>query len=216
MSHLYELERFVLRLIFNYVHGSEKILDVGCGKGIWSHLIRSRNGCERVHIIGIDIFKPYLRLCRKFNLYDDLLLCHACFLPFRGEVFDVVLASEIIEHLTKDEGLRMLNELERVSIGRVIITCPQGYEPRKGKSVNVEEHRSAWYASELKRKGYHVFGIGCRIVKYAFTKDWLFGVLLYLCTPISYLIPEFGGFLVAYKDILRNNNVRRGINKNEL
>jgi ubiquinone/menaquinone biosynthesis C-methylase UbiE len=59
---------------------------------------------------------------KKFCVYEDLILADASHLPFKDDSFDYVLCSEVIEHLSKQSGRRLLAEIDRVCKGRAIIT----------------------------------------------------------------------------------------------
>lgn len=86
--------------------GSSRILDVGCGWG--RELIRLGNA------IGIDICLPFLRTAKSY-LNNDVILASATSLPFKEDVFDSLVVSEVIEHLEKRgramiEAVRVLRD----------------------------------------------------------------------------------------------------------
>jgi hypothetical protein len=123
-----------------------------------------------------------------------------------------VLASEVIEHLQKTEGARVLNELERVCVGKITITTPQGYAPREGPmGFEAEAHRSAWTSGDLRRRGYSVNGIGFRFLKIWIGRGYLsiYGALFYFFTPISWLVPSLAEYLIAKKHIARRGSERK-------
>jgi len=65
-------------------------------------------------MVGLDIWKDYLKHSRRHNVYDDYVLADASRLPFRDKSFDIILACEVIEHMPKSRGWSFLKELERV------------------------------------------------------------------------------------------------------
>lgn len=136
------------------------ILDVGCGKGglMKSLLDADKQVATVSSTVGLDIFLPSLLTAKK--VYDNVLRCDVRFLPFRDVSFDIVIASQIIEHLTKDDGLRLLTNLERVSKEMVIITVPVGYNSKQHlEDENPWQiHQSAWNPDEFKTRGYTVYG----------------------------------------------------------
>lgn len=106
----------VIEELKKLIKDDDKILDIGCGEGkIWQLF-------HNVSVTGLDISSENLRLAQKYlkpirgNAEKKL--------PFPSESFDVVIASEIIEHLVRPEML--LKEIDRVLIknGYAIITLP--------------------------------------------------------------------------------------------
>lgn len=200
MSHLYELESFVMRLIPK--DRKISVIDIGCGKGIWGYLLCASRE-NMTYLCSIDITPTYLKFVKERNVYDDLVLCDCTCLPFRDRSFDLVLLSEVLEHLEKKEGYAVLEQLERIARQLIIITVPQGLLKQEGVGgIDAEKHRSAWYANEFKKLGYKVTGIGCRLVKYHLAErhPYLWGVAHYIFTPIAYLIPYVAGYLICFKE----------------
>ena len=200
MSHLYELESFVMRLIPKDKKIS--VIDIGCGKGIWGYLLCALRE-NMIYLCSVDITPTYLKFVKERNVYDDLILCDCTCLPFRDRSFDLVLLSEVLEHLEKKQGYTMLKQLERIARQLIIVTVPQGLLKQEGVGgIDAEKHRSAWYTSEFKKLGYKVTGIGCRLVKYhsAEKHPHLWGAAHYIFTPIAYLIPYVAGYLICFKE----------------
>ena len=133
-----------------------RLLDVGCGEGLLHDMLKGRSrGADAVEVIGVDIYLPYLR--RAKNRGREVVQAHAAYLPFRDKVFDGVISLEVIEHLSKEEGHQMLEELERICRGRIIISTPKKFEEHGIGSPNpFELHRSAWTPKEFRKRGYKV------------------------------------------------------------
>lgn len=142
---------------------SKTLADLGCGFGRWAHLIRSevdKHG-HNAYIVGCDIHRPYLEETRKYNPYDDLVVCDVRNLPFRKKSFDVTIALEVIEHVTKQEGVTLLSNLENLTRDIVIVSTPYGYYPQGKERNNIYEiHRSAWHPEDFQEKGYKTFNCG--------------------------------------------------------
>ena len=72
------------------------VLELGCGSGIYASYLE-KNGC-RCHYVGCDIERKSLRFAyRGKNI--DYVLCDIRQLPFVSECADVILCSEVLEHV---------------------------------------------------------------------------------------------------------------------
>jgi SAM-dependent methyltransferase len=139
---------------------ARSFLDVGCGTGEVMKVVNLReNGNYRV---GVDIFRPSLKWCRKNQIYDEVILCDIRHLPFRNGSSDVAFCVEVIEHLPKDDGYRLIEDLEGLSLKQVLFELPVGTGPTRGHlwDGNVYQlHRSGWTFDEFRKKGYKVRGM---------------------------------------------------------
>ncbi|MBA3813497.1 MAG: bifunctional 2-polyprenyl-6-hydroxyphenol methylase/3-demethylubiquinol 3-O-methyltransferase UbiG [Alphaproteobacteria bacterium] len=81
-----------------------RILDVGCGGGVFCEPL-ARLGAE---VIGIDLIPENIRVAKRhaeeMGLPLTYLSCAVEDLPQEFPLFDVVIASEVIEHITDHEG----------------------------------------------------------------------------------------------------------------
>ena len=111
MSSSYLLDPFILTVL---AEGDKSYLDIGCGKGKWGYLLKTSHKPPS-YIVGDDIDLNNLRYAKKHKIYDDVVLLDGRHLPFRDDSFDIVLAIEVIEHMEKIEGQKLLDEAERVS-----------------------------------------------------------------------------------------------------
>lgn len=94
------------------------VLDIGCGTGyitnIMSHELDST-------VIGCDMDINRISFARD-NLAQEVIIGDIMHLPFKDNSFDVVVASEIIEHILSPRIA--LNEIRRVSKKFILITVP--------------------------------------------------------------------------------------------
>lgn len=100
--------------------GVSRALDVGCGGGRYTECLASR--AERV--VGVE--PDWAQICRVRAKGRAIWLVQGAAeaLPFRGGSFDLVLCTEVLEHLEDDAA--GLAELRRVlrSRGRLILSVP--------------------------------------------------------------------------------------------
>jgi ubiquinone/menaquinone biosynthesis C-methylase UbiE len=80
-------------------------------------------------------------------------------LPFKDKQFDLTLCIDVLEHLPKYTGIKLIKEMQRISKMIIIITpnwkCPQG-------EINgnpFQRHISKWSPNELKKLGFKVRGV---------------------------------------------------------
>jgi SAM-dependent methyltransferase len=90
------------------------LLDAGCGDGRYFHVIAADPPTER--LVGCDISERILATARetaaRVGLSPELVRANIESLPFEDESFDVVLCTQVLEHLlSPGEGVR---ELARV------------------------------------------------------------------------------------------------------
>jgi predicted rRNA methylase YqxC with S4 and FtsJ domains len=102
-----------------------KILDVGAGIGTYSDLLKPRG---YKHIDAIEVFQPYIEqydLKSKYeNVYnDDITKSDIDF-----NKYDLVIFGDIIEHLSEEDALSVLNKIKSQTsvIVAVPFDAPQG------------------------------------------------------------------------------------------
>jgi len=107
----------------------KKVLDVGCGSGVFM-LEFIKRGAE---VIGIDYSQKMLDLAKKeLNFYKadkkkyKLVLANAICLPFRDDSFDLVLATGLTDYMTDNDDLKFIKEATRVlkKDGSLIVSFP--------------------------------------------------------------------------------------------
>src|SRR3990172_1409217 len=143
--------------------GYKTVLDLGCSDGA---LMAKINSDRKYKITGVDIFKPDLAKAKLTGVYQKLVHKDIMQLKLKQK-FDVVIASQVIEHLSKKEGRKLVDKMESLAGKRVIIGTTVGYlpyEPLQGDdSGNIhQEHKSGWQVDEFRKLGYKVYGQGTR------------------------------------------------------
>ena len=181
------------------------ILDVGCGTGEPMKFI---NRSHSFRAVGVDIFQPSLRECRRLGIYENLLRCDLLYLPFKEKSIDVVVCLTVIEHLERHDGEKLLQEMEAIARQRVIVSTPVGSYKLGGCGDNPhQEHKYIWSPAEFRRRGYRVRGIGIRgmlgegalrsrLPRFLHPLTWALWVL---AGPVVYFMPKLGGTQVCHR-----------------
>lgn len=109
--------------------GTEKILDVGCGRGFYLKTLGSWS--QNLRIYGVDLNQEYLNVSKNFleGKFISLIKADVTDLPLKDDFFDRVIASEILEHVNDDQ--KAIAEIYRVLKpgGWAMITVPNKKYP---------------------------------------------------------------------------------------
>lgn len=194
---------FVSALIPSDLKG-KTILDIGCGRGMWGYMINILRDVRGAKIIGLDLNEDYLSFVRKHKIYTKLIKADLLKkLPIESKSVDFIICSEVIEHIVKKDGEKLLKEIDRIIKpgGRIIVTTPNVW--LEMPYVNdLDLHRSLWNTADFTKRGYKVHGIG---VKLPFNKAGIQAIIIqslyFILTPFSYLYPPLSGLLIAVKDV---------------
>lgn len=202
-----------LNTVYHFMDKNAKsILDVGCGKGEPMKFI---NRDKKFYTIGADIFELPLKECRRVGVHNDLVLCDIRSLPFKEKNFDIVLCLTVIEHLEKEEGEKLLREMEAIARKQVIISTPVGrYKLGTFDGNPYQEHKYIWDPTEFKKRGYNVRGVGIRgllgeegfcshLPRIIHPFTWMLWIL---AGPVVHFLPKLAGTQVcAIKKSLKDN-----------
>ena len=141
----------MLTLDFERVGGwrGKRVLDLGCGKGRHSFEAVQRGA----HVTAVDLDPGSLRAVSDFAAVVrsasprpgslDCVRADAVALPFGASTFDVVVASEVLEHIGQD-GLA-LEEVARVLRpgGTLALSVPRGWPERVCWFLSESYHATA-------------------------------------------------------------------------
>ena len=134
----------------------DSVLSVGSMRGKFLDALP----CKRK--IALDVYKPYLDeiefSCEKLHGDANVILPA---LP--DEYVDGVMATDFIEHVTKEQGIVLLQQMLRLAKKRVAVFTPNGYFPQDeartqctGEELHWQIHRSGWTIEELEGLGFEV------------------------------------------------------------
>lgn len=84
------------------------VLDIGCGSG---DFITWMNRLGYTNTSGIDISEEQIALAKKFGAKHVEVADLLSYLPKHKKEFDVIIARDVLEHLTKEEVLGVLENI---------------------------------------------------------------------------------------------------------
>ncbi len=182
--------------------GYDSVLDLGCG---YNSPIQY---CNIPFSVGVELFEPYLQESKAKGIHGQYIKADIRKIAFKPKSFDAVIAIELLEHLTKQEGNELLNKMEKWARKKVIITTPNGYLWQNGYDDNLlQQHKSGWSSVELKSLGFKVFGISGwkRLRGYKgsikYKPAFLWGRISDLTQKLTYFYPSLAFELFAIKQI---------------
>lgn len=141
--------------------GPKSMLDVGVGFGKFGFLAREylelwdgeeRYGEWKVRIDGIEIFESYLTPVHDY-IYDDIYRGNASdVLPgMRERQYDLIVMADVLEHFSREDGLALLEQCERVS-RNTLVSVPRDVSEQAAAFGNeYERHLSSWSEADFQR-----------------------------------------------------------------
>ncbi|WP_460603267.1 class I SAM-dependent methyltransferase [Jatrophihabitans fulvus] len=100
------------------------VLDIGPGVGTYAKLFADLP----VHMTGLEVWEPYVTTYRLHDYYDEILLgdVRTAELP----PADVVVLGDVVEHMTRAEGLAVWDRCAAVARRAVYLSIPIVHYPQ--------------------------------------------------------------------------------------
>lgn len=183
----------------------DSVLDLGCGR--WSPLEKIK---KNFFAVGVDINKDCIKKSKKKKTHDQYQVADVRKVDqlFKPKSFDAVIALDLIEHLKKKEGLKLLKKMEAVAKKKVIILTPNGFtEQDLAENNPYQIHQSGWQVKDFQKRGYRVYGMrGLKCLRGEWAtiryQPWFFwGAVSTLSQPLVYFFPYFAYQLFAVKEL---------------
>lgn len=165
--------------IFNYIlpRVAKFHLDVGSGKAFRFH-----DFVKAEKTLYNDVDETIPKLLNPCFFGNALLL--SSFL--KEKLFDLITCIDVIEHLEKEDGKKLINDLEKLCCGRLIFFTPLGELGIGQSKIKYHTHLSGWQPKEFFDLGYDC------LVFPNFHKTLNFGAFFAIKsnTPIQYVSLE--------------------------
>jgi len=140
----YGKKRLFSYFIKKHAGAELKILDVGCGSGAMLGFLKKYG-----QVYGLDASKKAVSICKRLG-YFDVKCCLADKMSYSDSSFDIVVLSDILEHVEEDRAV--LQEAGRVlkSNGIALITVPAS-QKLWSKNDEVLHHKRRYSRQQLKQ-----------------------------------------------------------------
>jgi hypothetical protein len=142
-------------------------LDAGVGWGRWGMLLREALDVYagrvyraewRLRLDGVEVWQPYLDAWPWLaGIYSSILHGNVAALDLAAcypEGHDLVVAGDVLEHLTREAGERVLRALHAHARRLLLVSLPLGGGWLNNVVVagnDYERHRAAWTAADVDR-----------------------------------------------------------------
>jgi SAM-dependent methyltransferase len=214
-----KLSGILIHIPFSYMWTLKKIagnprtvLDIGCGNGEIMRII----GDKKWKITGLDIYPDSLKQAKATGMYTELIkgdLIKVCNqLVKKNKKYDLVFCSQVIEHITKKDGEKLLELADKLAKKRIYFGTPLGFmhQPHVFYKGNPHQHhKSGWELEEFTRRGYSVHGVGFKPIwsesGLGRTENKVFEFVLtavgYFVSPFVYYFPRTAAGILAEKNL---------------
>jgi SAM-dependent methyltransferase len=178
------------------------ILDIGCGSGSPASPFRSET-----YSVGVELYLPAIMESKKRGIYTDMIRSDISQIEFKPKSFDCVICSDVVEHLTKKNGLKLIIKMEDIAIKKVIILTPNGFNQKEHlEDGNIlQAHKSGWFVKDFVNMNYEVKGaLGLKYIRgertaLKFKPNWLWEKISGLTQLVTFSLPQYAYYIVCVK-----------------
>lgn len=178
-----------------------KVLDIGTSTGTNLRLFRDMGF---TNVGGLDASSEAVRYCREKNL-GEVTLGDICKIPFQDESYDLVFATDVIEHV--DDDVSALKEVYRILKpgGYALVTAP-AFLCLWGLQDDVSLHKRRYRLNELKQK--------CRQANFDILSGYYFNYFLFFPIWLMRIIIRALGIRLKSENQINNsfiNFIMKGV-----
>lgn len=213
----YNLEstKRVKELVEKYSQDTSVALDAGCGSGAYTAFFKSNE------LICLDLVPYFLK--KLLNEYKGISKLHLLIgdvrrLPFKANSVDLVLCSNVLEHLFKEEFVDVANSFVNVSRKMVLVDIPNdsgklissirhtlerlGFYKARTADISDEKlkHHAAFGVDDLKIIGFDAHGC----IGWVSTKYINLGIFWDIYDSIVWFYPRLGSTLIGVKAVSKD------------
>lgn len=119
------------------------VLDIGAGEGTYSKLIKHKHGA---YWTALEAWSPYVKRYNLHSKYDDVIVADARYVDYGLINADMVIAGDVLEHMTKAEARRCIDRFKQYS-NSIIISIPLLH-------LDQDAYKGNWFETHVDHWGY--------------------------------------------------------------
>lgn len=130
----------------------KNVLDIGAGSGTYKKLFSKNRLHSSAKWTAIEAWEPYIKDFNLHSMYDTVINSDVrkCDIKSLGK-FDITFMGDVLEHITKEEAIQLVDEVMSVSkyavISIPIVHWPQGERHGNPFEIHVKDD---WSDEEVK------------------------------------------------------------------
>lgn len=125
------------------------VIDVGAGCGTYALAVRAHSSCKG-RWTAVEAWEPYLDHYELRGLYDGVTVADARRLTAPFFRTDLVIAGDVLEHMTRAEAVRLLGKI-RTHAAHLIVSVPVLHLDQGAVHGNpYERHVDHWTADQMR------------------------------------------------------------------
>lgn len=179
------------------------VLDLGCGQSSMLKYIHNIKFST-----GVEIWKPYIYESELLGIHTEYINMDVTKFE-TSRPYDATICVDVIEHIEKNNALKLINKMKKWSIKKIIIIVPNGYlengDPYDDGNV-YQHHLSGWSPKDFTDLGFEVIGFNgykyCRgdgsniRIIHPYLRP-LYAIISYLSEPFCKIFPNYAYHLFA-------------------
>ena len=188
------------------------VLDLGCDRG---DFMKGISKDRRWEITGVELYEDSIKAAKDSGIYQKVIKGDITKLPkeVTGKKYDLVFCSQVLEHLAKNKGEKVLKQWEKLAGKKIMVSTPKGFLPYEKIEIHKDEenphqqHLSGWQIREFSDRGYQVRGQGAVFIygKNGIARRFpkllpFFSLASFIFAPLVYYFPQLATYLIAWKD----------------
>ncbi len=181
----------------------DSVLDLGCGPS------SPLQYCNLKYSVGVEFYEQYLAESIRKGIHDFYISADIRKMELSQKSFDAVVLLDVLEHLSKEDGLALIAKMESWARKKIVIFTPNGFLSQEHDLDGnpMQKHISGWTVEELEKLGFSVAGAnGWKTLRgeqshVKYRPKLLFYAISQLTQMVTRYFPEYAHALFAVKEL---------------